>query len=167
MKTITVTSAHHWSLNRKFVITIDEEITIHYYENDQRKKVKTLAEYLLVLFEMFGCIEELHIEGGNYAEVYNAIYDIKVPTHYVFINKGYKHLHEKPEFNTFNSFFDFISKFGIKPSDAEKKCYNTTRGVDYDFGSRPYYSYPDGLLCNIRDIGVFNGKHFIEVCCKR
>lgn len=169
MKVITVTSTHHWSQNRKYVITIGYEghKTIHCYENDRRKKFHSHAEFLLSLFEFFGCIEEIHIEGGNYPEVYNAVYDHRIPPYYVFINKGYTHLHEPVEFITLKSFFEFMSKFGLKPHDSEIKWYINTRGIDYDFGSRPYYGYPDGLLCHLIDIGVFEDHHFIEIYFER
>ena len=139
MKTITVTSSHHWNTDRKFVITLDgHEIKVHCYENDQRHRFSTLAEYLLVLLEMFGNIEDLRIEGGNYAEVYNAVYDIPIPKHYVFINKGFKHLQEKIEFCGLKSFYDFMAKFGLKPHDSEIMWYTKSRGIDYDFETRPF-----------------------------
>lgn len=164
MQTITITSSHHMNSNRKIIITLGDggKRTVHCYENE-RRKVKSLAEYLCILFEFFGCIEDLHIEGGNYAEVYNTLYDIKIPEHYVFINKGYKHLQERPEFIRFRSFYDFMEKFGIKPHESEIMWYNKTRGVNYDFGTCPYFCYPDGITCHISDIGVFEGRHFVEV----
>lgn len=166
MKTITVTSSHRLGTISKYEIMLGDEgdrKAIRYYENDIRKKFHTQAEYLMCLFEFFGCIEELHIDGGNYAEVYNAIYDYRIPDHYVFINKGYTHLHEPVEFITLWSFFDFMAKFGTKPHDSEIRWYTNTRGVDYDFGTRQYYCYPDGLTCHMSDIGVFEGRHFIEI----
>lgn len=164
MKSITITSSHHRNEKRKFVIDInDNKNTIYYFENEQRRKISTLAEYLNLLFEMFGVIEDLHIDGGTYAEVYNAIYDIKIASKYVFIYQGYAHLHEKPEFLKIANYYDFVAKFGLVPHEMEMKTYSEQRGVDYDFGTRKYFGYPDGIIFHIKDIGVFENNHFIEV----
>ena len=175
MKTIIVTSSHEWNDSRKFVITIDGNKTkICYYEDDKYIKIHDFTSYLNLLFEMFGCMDELCISGGNYTDVYKVIYNIKIPPKYKFINMsklcGRKYGSKMPisscKIIKLRTFYDFVKRFGILPSKNYIK-YLLRNNTPCDFNGKKYYEYPDGMYCRIKDVIPFGENHFVEVYFER
>lgn len=156
MRTITVTSINSWNHDVKIEFEIGNDVkTLFYYKNraiNYFNDVDSFIAKFQTLFMMFGVIEDLKVQDGTIQEVYDIVYDMKLPENIVFIISNNLNFGDKKTGESVDTFDDLVKLIG-----SWKK---TTQ-----YTNRDYYEYPVGLVINFEVLyknGMNMNPHFME-----